>query len=351
MTRRSKRLVAALAPFALLGLLEAAARVLASRDSKFNVFIGGSREFDERRGQRLKRSYVSGDIRTSALGTLGRDFTPRRTDGAYRIVVLGDSCSFMPPARPWPAVLEERLRAKLGRDSVAVIDAACPGYDSFQARSWYEDEIDSWDHDALVVYVGWNDVAQYNPDGLAYKLADRGYLERPTFFQRAVSASYLLRSVYIVQGWLERGGPVDRSPLSGEEKTRYETFRPVRYEENLAAITSRARAAGRSVFVLGLTGLIREDATAAEEARMNFPRGMERKVARLVATERAYRQAEQGVGGATFVDLEPLFADEAARRSFTDRCHFDAAGAERVGARVADAIAATVTASAGAAPR
>jgi lysophospholipase L1-like esterase len=247
----------------------------------------------------------------------------------------------MPPARPWPAVLEERLRAT--HPGVEVIDAACPGYDSSQARSWYEDEIDGWEHDALVVYIGWNDVAQLHPDGLAFKLEEHGYLAEPSLLQRAVSASYLLRSFYVVQGFWEKRGEVDRSPLSGDEKVRYEGFRPVHYEENLAAIASRALASGRPVFVLGLAGLIHEGASADEEARMNFPRGMGKKIARLVAVERAYRAAQARVRGATFVDLEPLFADEESRRSFTDRCHFDARGAERIGARVADAVAPLVS--------
>src|SRR5581483_11629428 len=146
---------------------------LASKDSRFSVSIGGSREFDPRRGQRLKRSYRSGEIHTSSLGTLGRDFSPARAPGSFRVVVLGDSCAFMPPARPWPSVLEERLRARLGRDSIEVVDAACPGYDSSQARSWYEDEVSAWEHDALVIAVGWNDVAQFHPAAL------RGLPARP----------------------------------------------------------------------------------------------------------------------------------------------------------------------------
>lgn len=344
MTRR-RRVLLLLAPLLVLLALEVVARVLASRDSRFNVFIGGSREFDAHRGQRLKRSYRSGEIRTSSLGTLGRDFTPAKARGTYRIVVLGDSCSFMPPARPWPAVLEERLHG------VEVIDAACPGYDSSQARSWYEDEIAAgWEHDALVVYVGWNDLAQFHPDGLSFKLEERGYLEEPDRLQRAVSASYLLRSLYVVQGHVEKRGAVDRSALTEEERRRYDAFRPVHYESNLAAIARRALVAGRPVFVLGMAGLIREGATADEEARMNFPRGMGKKVAKLLATESAYRAVQARVRGTTFVDLEPLFADSEGRASFTDRCHFDARGAERVGARVAEAIAPLVSAS-GAAER
>jgi lysophospholipase L1-like esterase len=291
----------------------------------------------------LKRSYSSGEIRTSALGTLGRDFTPARPASTYRVVVLGDSCAFMPPAHPWPAVLEEELRARLKRDSVEVINASCPGYDSFQARSWYEDEVDGWEHDALVVSIGWNDVAQYHPDGLAYKLEEKGYLEEPSLFARAVSASYLLRSLYVVEGWWEKRGPVSHEPLSADEKARYESFRPVRYEENLRAIVARARARQRPVFLLGLAGLIHEGATSDEEARMNFPRGMAKKIARFVAVKDAYRAAATRVEGTTLVDLEPLFADEAARRSFLDRVHLDARGAERVGARVAEAVAPVVT--------
>jgi lysophospholipase L1-like esterase len=340
MTRRRRRLLL-LSPFLLLALLEGAARVLASRDSRFNVFIGGSREFDPRRGQRLKRSYTSGEIRTSSLGTLGRDFEPVRPAGTFRIVVLGDSCAFMPPARPYPLVLEELLRKEKERDSIEVVNASCPGYDSFQARSWYEDEVSGWDHDALVVSVGWNDVAQYHPDGLAYKLSERGYLPEPSLLDRMIVASYLVRSLYVVQGYLERRGPVSREPLSAEDRLHYGSFQPVHYEENLAAIVARAR--GRPVFLVGLSGLIRADATPAEEERMNFPRGMGKSVARFVAVTDAYRAAQRRTAGARLIDLEPLFPDEESRRVFTDRVHFDARGAERIAACLAAAVAPVIS--------
>jgi len=338
-TRRRRRLLALGLGFALVGALEGGARLLASRDSRWNVFIGGSREFDPVRGQRLKRGYVSGEIHTSALGTLGRDFTPARAPGVFRIVVLGDSCAFMPPARPWPLVLEERLRAS--GHAVEVVNASCPGYDSFQARAWYEDEVSTWDHDALVVSVGWNDLAQYNPWGLAYKLRERGYLPEPSLLQRALISSYFLRSLYVVEGSLERRGAVSRAPLTDDDRARLAAFTPVRYEENLAAIVRRA--GGRPVFLIGLAGLIKKDATEAEEGRMDFPRGMGKSIERFVATRDLYRAAQGRVGGVRLVDLAPLFPDEESRRVFTDRVHFDARGAEQVGQRVAEAVAPVVT--------
>ena len=227
-----------LGPLLLLGALEVAARVLASRDSRFNVFIGGSREFDPRRGQRLKRGYRSGEIHTSWL----RD--PRARLHA------GEASGHLPRRRPRELVLLHAAGAPVARgprgaasrearldlrgaapagppqapyNSVEVVNAACPGYDSSQARSSYEDEIaPGWEHDALVVYVGWNDLAPVH--ARRPRLQARGArLPRgaENLLQRAVSASYLLRSFYVVQGYLEKRGAVRaRTPLDAEEERR-----------------------------------------------------------------------------------------------------------------------------------
>ena len=64
--------------------------------------------------------------------------------------------------------------------NIDVMNASCPGYDSNMAKRWYEKEIDAYEHHILIIFLGWNDMGQYGPEGLPYKLRDTGCLKRPS---------------------------------------------------------------------------------------------------------------------------------------------------------------------------
>ncbi len=339
--KRRRLLRAAAVVLGLLVLGEAGLRILADRDSRFNIAIGAAREFDPVRKVRLKRSYESEGIRTNSKGFLGPEFEARKPAGGFRIVVLGDSCSFHPPERPYARVLEEELRLRHPGRTIDVINASVPGYDSGQARSWYETEIDGYDHDALVVFLGWNDMGQYHPDGLADKLRATGYLPEPSLLQKALINCYLLRSCLVLQGYRERGRPFVTDPMSPEDAARYGAFYPAHFEENVREILKRARGRGRPAFVLNFPGLLTPSPTEDEKGRMHFPRGMGRHLAKYLALKDAYLRALRKAGGeekASFVDLEALFDTAESRRVFTDTVHFDVRGADRVGRALADVL-------------
>jgi lysophospholipase L1-like esterase len=316
---------------------EVAVRVLADSNSKFNVFIGAIKEFDPELQVRLKRDYHSGTIHINSKGFLGPEFEAQKKPGAYRIVALGDSCSFMPEGRNYPRVLEELLRENLAGRQVEVINASVPGYGSDQARRWYEREVDAYDHDMLLVYLGWNDMAQYNPDGLVFKLEDRGYLKEPSLIDRAVINCYLLRSLYVVQGYRERSRPVSLEPLTTEDEKRYQQFYPTHFEDNVSEIIKRAKARGRKVFVIRYASLLTDSPSDEELARMHFPRGVGKSLPKYRLLLSAYTKALDQIASQTqtpVIDIAPLFTTTESRTVFTDTMHFDERGAEMIAQRV-----------------
>lgn len=318
---------------------EVGLRILGGRNSQFVFRMGAEKEWDPHRGVRLRRNYINGDIRTNSKGILGPEFDAAKAPDSFRIVTLGDSASVIPPRYNYPRALEDELRKiRLGVD---VINASCAGYDSGQARTWYEREIDGYEHDMLLIYLGWNDMGQYNPDGLIYKMVDKGYTKELSLIDRAILNVYLLRSLHVVRGYWEQRGAVSIEPLSREEARRYREFHPIHFEQNLLAIVRLAQSRGRVVRLLNWGGLVVGSPTGDELARMHFPRGLGKRLPKYQALLAAYKHALEKVARETstpIIDVESFFKDPARRSVFTDSNHFREEGAVMFASIVADAI-------------
>lgn len=115
------------------------------------------------------------------------DFTPVSTDAAglrrasepvaapadgVRVLALGDSVTFgyrVPvvwperpraydrAAHPWPALLEQALRAANPGRAIEVLPLAVPGHTSHQGRLWLAREIDRLRPALVIALYGWND--------------------------------------------------------------------------------------------------------------------------------------------------------------------------------------------------
>ncbi|MEX0641316.1 MAG: GDSL-type esterase/lipase family protein [Pirellulales bacterium] len=331
---------------------EIAVRVLAGTNSKFNVFIGAAKEFDPEIGVRLKKNYHNDatHVHINSRGFFGAEFEEKKAPGGFRVVTLGDSASFIPARRNYPTVLQDRLRSAYPQRPMEVINASVPGYSAFQGHRWYEREVDGYEHDALVIYLGWNDMGQYNPDGLPFKLDEAGYLPQPSLVHRALSHCYLLRSIYVPLGYWERSRPVSHEPLSEEDQERYEQFYPDHYEKHLRETIELAKRRGRRVLLLNFASLISDAPTESELARMHFPRGMGKSLPKYRLLIAAYSTALGKVARETqtpIVDIASLFDTPERREVFRDTAHYRVAGAERIADRVFQALKPIVEAMAG----
>lgn len=100
----------------------------------------------------------------NSKGTFGLEFSDAKPPGTYRIVTLGDSCTYFGP-NPYP----QRLQAMLDgtqRGHFEVINAGVIGYSSYQGLQRLTHEVSRWSPDLVTAYFGWNDhwLARGYPD-------------------------------------------------------------------------------------------------------------------------------------------------------------------------------------------
>jgi len=340
MTRKQVLAVGIAGVLGLAGL-EGATRLLFESNTVFNLTIGGFRAYHPTRGTQLKPGYRAGTIAINSLGFLGPEFSMDRRPGSVRLLFIGNSVTFRPPHHNYPRVVEARLQTSLPEVDLEVIVGAVPGYSSREALDWYRQTLGDLDPDITVIYLGWNDMAQYHPFGLRYK--NEGVSRDPTLLGRAMMHLHFLRIPYYFLGRIERARPIDQSPLTPEEQAALDGFTPTPYAENLTTIVDRSKAGGSTVFLVSLASVLTHPPTPDDLAIMHFPRGMGRKLALYRAVYDRYRLSLEEVARATgtpIIDLSEVIRDPAIRRDiFTDTMHINEAGAELYGRVLADYLA------------
>ncbi len=93
---------------------------------------------------------------TNAQGFRGtQDVAVANENKAIRILILGDSCSFL-GRRLYADILHEKLARDFPGIPFEIINASVPGYTSFQGRKRLEQLLEYRPHYACI-YFGWND--------------------------------------------------------------------------------------------------------------------------------------------------------------------------------------------------
>jgi lysophospholipase L1-like esterase len=317
--------------FAALLAGEIGVRILLDADSTWNMRLGGLRRFDEHTRFRLKSDYeIAPGVWTNEHGYLApRGLGFEKPRDRLRLVYLGDSASVQPPQATYPAQVERMLAARGLR--VETLNAAVPGFDSGQARVLFEREIQRYDADHLFVYLGWNDIGKYGPEGLPYKRADQGY--EISTAQRIFSEIYLARFLYSVQDFRRRRQPSVDAPLAPDEKLLYESYHPTHFEENLRAILALAKQRYPRVAVMNLATITSDAPTEWEMRTAHFPVGMSKNVRKLHALVVTYNGVVDAVARELEVeriDAYRAFDSPEARRDFTDSAHMNASGTRRL---------------------
>src|SRR6185369_9035870 len=96
-------------------------------------------------------------FRTNKIGLRGPNL---RTDGARRILAVGDSCTFgwrVSEADTYPAQLEAVLNRRAGGDRYQVINAGVPGYTSYQGLVYLQEQGLALRPEIVVIGFGFND--------------------------------------------------------------------------------------------------------------------------------------------------------------------------------------------------
>ena len=176
----------------LLFVFEVATRILRPHLDPLSVFVSSPQLRSDTQGENTSGMFefdplLTWKIRPNLRGTWW-DFTSVTTNsrgirmkreiaakkpGSLRVITLGDSVTFgyrVPVAfdrahpeivedgQPYPALLEESLRAKHPGRAVEVIPLACPGYTSRQGLEWLRRDISELQPDIVTACFGWNDI-------------------------------------------------------------------------------------------------------------------------------------------------------------------------------------------------
>lgn len=252
----------------------------------------------------------------------GPEVATAKPAGTLRVICYGDSNTDGPlGGGAWPEALAQVLRQAAGERPVEVLNAGVTGYTSYQGARRFEQEVDVYHPDVVLVSFGWNDGA--NAIG-----ADDKTFAASTAFQAAgpwrvrlrrllfrydavlVAARALTASTAVPQGTGAAWDP--RVSLDD-------------YVLNLRAIVSRARTAG--VRVVLMTRPHRDSETSLAQApgwRQRVP-GYNAAVRRLAAAAEV-----------PLVDAQRAFDGQAA--AFADESHLTRDGHRRLAGLVYDVL-------------
>lgn len=179
---------------------------------------------------------------TNKIGLRGAEV---RTDGARRILAIGDSCTFgwrVSDAEAYPAQLEAVLNRRAGGDRYQVINAGVPGYTSYQGLVYLRERGLALRPEIVVIGFGFNDTF---PTGDVEAQLARAKLTTPFFV--VDDALIYHSSFYRWMRWrANQLAPKDLAPRVTPEK----------YEHNLTAMVEAVRATGAQPVLLSFWNVI-----------------------------------------------------------------------------------------------
>lgn len=322
---------------------EVGLRIFASPQSPLNQRLGRAKQIDPVTKFRTRPNYDLGNgIRTDRHGWLApADLSPRIPEGRMRILYIGDSATVSPLPHNYPFQVESILAAR--GETVETVNTAVPGFAAENALAMYESEIAQYDADFVFIYLGWNNLGQYGPEGLPYKRAQAGLEISP--LQTFLAHFYTPRIWYEAERYvLIRFVRTVDEPLTDSERAMYEDFHPAYFDKSFRRLLRLTRERYPHVWVLNLTGLPNEHPTDAELHRLYFPVGMGKNARKLYVLMCRYNDAIEAAARdeqVLLIDLHAAFDNPQRLENFHNTGHLTPKGARRVAELLVEAIDAT----------
>jgi lysophospholipase L1-like esterase len=342
----AKRLVFACIPvLVLLGTLELVVRVLRldqSCPSDYNKDAVWA--CDPVLNFKLKPGLIAGGKPVNRAGFRNREFTPK-PPGVFRIVSLGDSCTFGIVTRemfeyipePYPQLLERLAAERIGAGKLEVLNAGIAGYNSFQGVMLLRTKLRGLEPNLITVRYGWNDHFMSALEGGAYSYREPDselVLRLQDLMLRTSLYGFFRRLGFEVRALRARATPPPRVKLP----TQWIPIVPLdAYKHNLRRIVALGRAQGAHVWLLTAPHAFVVDINRGRHDR--FPMSAKALLEynaipsfeRLIEIHDSYNQATREVGAelrVPVVDMDAVYRAHASEPLFhsTDVPHPAAAG-------------------------
>jgi lysophospholipase L1-like esterase len=280
------------------------------------------------------------EVRGQALNSSGfrtHEFR-EKLPGLYRILALGDSCTFGALGSnhvrtPYPLQLEQLIFVEQGPGKAEVLNAGQGGYSSYHGVMLLRTRLRSLDPDLITVRYGWNDLFaspgwghSREPEG-AVRLAVEDALLRTALY------AFLKRVRMEVRGRIR--DPSARAMEAFESRDTWAPSIPLEeYKRNLQRIIELAHARGADVWLLTAPHNPSPDDLATR--KIEVINRLEWK--KLVDVLDSYNDTVREVGaelGAPVIDMAAIYTEHPKANLFDgdDAIHPNQAG-HRLEARV-----------------
>ena len=266
------------------------------------------------------------EVRINQLGFRGPEISARKGD-RFRIVALGESTTFgvtvEPGDRPWPEVLEDRIRRGFACEvPVEVINAGVAGWTLANQRSRMESDILPLEPDLILSYHGYNGFPWFfgNLPGLPFLPVPRVPPRPSRLLERAEKG---LRLRQLRQRYAEE---LDASLLPTDVLS---TIYADEYRDLIAVTGANGALLALASFNMAVNERSPQDVVDFYAA--SFPEVRSAILANQLHT-RLLRQLARPPG-VRFIDTAPG-VDGEYRDLFIDLIHFTQAGRERLADRL-----------------
>jgi lysophospholipase L1-like esterase len=105
---------------------------------------------------RRSASFPDAGVEINSLGLRGPEIRDPKPPGRWRVICLGDSCTFG-AAHPYPQILQSTLDPR-APGAFEIVNAGVIGYTSLHGLEWFERDLARLHPDVVTLYFGWNDM-------------------------------------------------------------------------------------------------------------------------------------------------------------------------------------------------
>jgi lysophospholipase L1-like esterase len=263
----------------------------------------------------------------SSDGFRTHEIAPRR-DGVYRILSLGDSCTFGILMRgkyfgyvrnPYPLALEKLLADRVGPGRFEVFNAGVPGYNSYHGLMLLRGKLRDLEPDLITVRYGWNDhfLSEAPPGASPFRESDnRLVVALEDLALRTALYPFVRRLAFELRA--RRGQSPDALRETFARQTQWSPTVPLPdYEHNLRRIVEIGRSRGAQVWLL--TSPHNPSPSDASRDFMAFNNKI--SYDEMIAIHEQYNEATRRVGrelGVPVMDMDAIYRDNPDVRLFIE---------------------------------